>query len=127
MTEADSQASGAWLELAVEADVEAVEVVSEILGRAAPGGTSVEPAFELVDDGLQVRLEVVVLAHSTPYYERARRFLIEDVRRMRDDDFERLYAAEAQGLFGFLAYRTGDRALAEMVAAGVEILEEEQR
>lgn len=32
---------------------------------------------------------------------------------MRDDDFERLYAAEAQGLFGFLAYRTGDRALAE--------------
>ena len=28
---------GAWLELAVEADVEAVEAVSEILGRAAPG------------------------------------------------------------------------------------------
>ena len=72
---------------------------------------------ELVDDGLQVRLEVVVLAHSTPYYERARRFLIEDVRRMRDDDFERLYAAEAQGLFGFLAYRTGDRALAEDLLA----------
>ena len=72
---------------------------------------------ELVYDGLQVRLEVVVLAHSTPYYERARRFLIEDVRRMRDDDFERLYAAEAQGLFGFLAYRTGDRALAEDLLA----------
>jgi hypothetical protein len=34
---------------------------------------------ELIDDRLQVRLEVVVLAHSTPYYERARRFLIEDV------------------------------------------------
>ena len=32
---------------------------------------------------------------------------------MRDDEFERLYEAEAQGLFGFLAYRTGDRALAE--------------
>jgi RNA polymerase sigma-70 factor (ECF subfamily) len=32
---------------------------------------------------------------------------------MRDDEFERLYAAEAQGLFAFLAYRTGDRALAE--------------
>ena len=31
--------AGAWLELAVEADVEAVEAVSEILGRAAPGGT----------------------------------------------------------------------------------------
>ena len=53
----------------------------------------------------------------TPYYERARRFLIEDVRRMRDDDFERLYEAEAQGLFGFLAYRTGDRALAEDLLA----------
>jgi RNA polymerase sigma-70 factor (ECF subfamily) len=53
----------------------------------------------------------------TPFYERARRFLIEDVRRMRGDDFERLYAAEAQGLFGFLAYRTGDRALAEDLLA----------
>ena len=36
---------------------------------------------------------------------------------MRDDDFERLYAAEAQGLFGFLAYRTGDRGLAEDLLA----------
>jgi RNA polymerase sigma factor (sigma-70 family) len=36
---------------------------------------------------------------------------------MDDDDFERLYAAEAQGLFGFLAYRTGDRALAEDLMA----------
>jgi len=32
---------------------------------------------------------------------------------MRDDEFERLYAAEASGLFSFLAYRTGDRSLAE--------------
>jgi RNA polymerase sigma-70 factor (ECF subfamily) len=36
---------------------------------------------------------------------------------MDDDFFERLYAAEAQGLFGFLAYRTGDRALAEDLMA----------
>ena len=36
---------------------------------------------------------------------------------MDDDDFERLYAAEAQGLFAFLAYRTGDRALAEDLMA----------
>lgn len=60
MTEAkveQAAASGAWLELAVEADVEAVEAVSEILGRAAPGGTSVEPAFELVDEGLGARLD----------------------------------------------------------------------
>jgi ribosomal protein L11 methyltransferase len=48
---------GAWLEMAVEADVEAVEAVSEILGRAAPGGTSVEPAFEFVDEGLGARLD----------------------------------------------------------------------
>ena len=32
---------------------------------------------------------------------------------MRNQDFERLYADEAAGLFSFLAYRTGDRALAE--------------
>ena len=36
---------------------------------------------------------------------------------MRDDEFERLYAAEAQGLFAFLVYRTGDRALAEDLLA----------
>jgi RNA polymerase sigma factor (sigma-70 family) len=36
---------------------------------------------------------------------------------MRDDEFERLYAAEAQGLFAFLAYRTGDRTLAEDLLA----------
>jgi RNA polymerase sigma-70 factor (ECF subfamily) len=32
---------------------------------------------------------------------------------MREKDFERLYAEHAQPLFGFLVYRTGDRALAE--------------
>ena len=47
----------AWLELAVEVDVEAVEAVSEILGRVAPGGSSVEPAFELVDEGLGARVD----------------------------------------------------------------------
>ena len=36
---------------------------------------------------------------------------------MRDDEFERLYAAEAQGLYGVLAYRTGDRSLAEDLLA----------
>ena len=39
------------------------------------------------------------------------------MHRMRDDEFERLYAAEAAGLFSFLAYRTGDRALAEDLLA----------
>jgi RNA polymerase sigma-70 factor (ECF subfamily) len=32
---------------------------------------------------------------------------------MRDQDFERLYEDHAQALYGFLAYRTGDRSLAE--------------
>jgi RNA polymerase sigma factor (sigma-70 family) len=36
---------------------------------------------------------------------------------LRDEEFERLYAAEAAGLFSFLAYRTGDRALAEDLLA----------
>ena len=50
-------AAGAWLELSVAADIEAVEAVSEILGRVAPGGTSVEPAFELTDEGLGARVD----------------------------------------------------------------------
>jgi RNA polymerase sigma-70 factor (ECF subfamily) len=36
---------------------------------------------------------------------------------LNDAEFERLYADEAQGLFAFLAYRTGDRALAEDLLA----------
>jgi RNA polymerase sigma factor (sigma-70 family) len=36
---------------------------------------------------------------------------------VRDDDFERLYAAHAEALIGFLVYRTGDRTLAEDVVA----------
>ncbi len=42
----------AWLELSVSCDLEAVEAVSEILSRVAPGGVSVEPGFTLVDEGL---------------------------------------------------------------------------
>jgi ribosomal protein L11 methyltransferase len=53
----EQDTGGGWLELAVQADPEAVEAVSEILGRAAPGGTSVEPAFELVDEGLGARID----------------------------------------------------------------------
>ena len=36
---------------------------------------------------------------------------------MDDDAFEQLYAAEASALFSFLAYRTGDRGLAEDLLA----------
>jgi ribosomal protein L11 methyltransferase len=49
--------AGKWLELAVEADLEAVEAVSEILARVAPGGTSVEPGIDLVDDGLGAHID----------------------------------------------------------------------
>jgi RNA polymerase sigma factor (sigma-70 family) len=37
--------------------------------------------------------------------------------QVRDQDFERLYAAHAEPLLGFLVYRTSDRALAEDVLA----------
>src|SRR5258707_2972563 len=56
-TSLGSRATGQWLELSVEADLEAVEAVSETLCRVAPGGTSVEPAFELVDEGLGARVD----------------------------------------------------------------------
>jgi RNA polymerase sigma factor (sigma-70 family) len=36
---------------------------------------------------------------------------------LKDDEFELLYSDEAQGLFAFLAYRTGDRVLAEDLLA----------
>jgi RNA polymerase sigma-70 factor (ECF subfamily) len=36
---------------------------------------------------------------------------------MREDQFERLFEEHAQGLLGFLVYRSGDRALAEDVMA----------
>ncbi|MBA2701047.1 MAG: 50S ribosomal protein L11 methyltransferase [Chloroflexi bacterium] len=49
--------AGAWLELSVEADLEAVETISEILSRVAAGGTSVEPAFELLAEGLEARVD----------------------------------------------------------------------
>jgi len=38
---------------------------------------------------------------------------------MRLQDFERLYAEHAEPMFGFLTYRTGDRALAEDLLADV--------
>jgi ribosomal protein L11 methyltransferase len=67
---ADAAAEGRWLELSVEVDAEAVEPVSEILGRVAPGGgTAVRPTQLLrdPDDELNVREDTsapfVVTAH----------------------------------------------------------------
>jgi len=58
-----------WLEISVEADTEAVEAVSEILGRVAPTGTSVEPGFELVDEGLGASVDPARPAIVRAYVE----------------------------------------------------------
>ena len=58
-----------WVEISVEADGEAVEAVSEILGRVAPTGTSVEPGFELVDEGLGARVDATRPAIVRAYVE----------------------------------------------------------
>lgn len=50
-------AGDTWIELSVRADLEAVEAVSEILSRFGPGGTSVQPGFELIDEGLGARID----------------------------------------------------------------------
>jgi RNA polymerase sigma-70 factor (ECF subfamily) len=41
----------------------------------------------------------------------------DDLRAMRRADFDRVYAEHAQAVFAFLAYRTGDRGLAEDLLA----------
>ena len=58
---------GAWLELAVTCDPEAVEAVSEILARVAPGGVSVEPGFTLVDEGLGAAVDPAAPATVRAY------------------------------------------------------------
>ncbi len=57
----------AWLELAVACDPEAVEAVSEILSRVAPGGVSVEPGFTLVDEGLGAAVDPAAPATVRAY------------------------------------------------------------
>jgi ribosomal protein L11 methyltransferase len=78
-------AEGAWLELAVEADLEAVEAVSEILGRVASGGTSVEPGFDLVEEGLSARIDparpAIVRAYVPARAHRAARRVAAQVDR----------------------------------------------
>jgi len=55
-----------WLELKVQVDEEAVEAVSEVFRRVAPGGVAVEEAIEPGDDGSYTRVPsapVVVRAY----------------------------------------------------------------
>jgi len=80
-----TSAEGTWLELAVAADIEAVEAVSEILGRVASGGTSVEPAFDLGDEGLGATVDTgrpaIVRAYLPARDTAAARNAVEATRR----------------------------------------------
>lgn len=51
-----SSAAGSWYELRVTVDQEAIEAVSEILSRAAPGGVTVEVPFQTEQEGLAASL-----------------------------------------------------------------------
>ena len=68
-----TSASGTWFELSVTVDQEAVEAVSEILGRAAPAGLTVEVPFATTPDGLaaQTTDAPVTLRAYLPALDRA--------------------------------------------------------
>lgn len=78
-------ADGAWLELSVASDIEAVEAVSEILSRHAGGGASIEPAFSLVDEGLAAAVDptrpAIVRAYVPALDRAAARAAVEGARR----------------------------------------------
>jgi ribosomal protein L11 methyltransferase len=77
-------AAGTWYELSVAADHEAVEIVSEILSRHAPGGTSVEPAFIPTEEGLGAVLDptrpAIVRAYLPAHDAIAARTAIDAIR-----------------------------------------------
>ena len=77
-------AGDTWIELSVRADLEAVEAVSEILSRFAPGGTSVQPGFELIDEGLGARVDpnqpAIVRAYLPGRDRTAARAAVRDAR-----------------------------------------------
>jgi ribosomal protein L11 methyltransferase len=62
-----TSAPGTWIELAVSVDQEAVETVSEILGRAAPAGVAVEVPFSTRQEGLAASLDPVAPATLRAY------------------------------------------------------------
>jgi len=89
---AAAAAKGAWLELSVAADHEAVEAVSEILSRAAPGGTSVEPAFELIEDGLAARVDIARPAMVRAYLPVLSASAVRDATAQADRELGHLQA-----------------------------------
>jgi ribosomal protein L11 methyltransferase len=80
------------LELSVVADTEAVEAVSEILSRIAPGGISVEPAFESVDEGLGARIDPTRPATVRAYLPGADRAAAEAAVERASSDLGHLQA-----------------------------------
>ncbi|MFI5292451.1 MAG: 50S ribosomal protein L11 methyltransferase [Candidatus Limnocylindrales bacterium] len=81
-----------WLELAVDADTEAVEAVAEILARVAPGGVSVEPAFDLVDEGLGARVDATRPATVRAYLPAADPLAVASVIERVESDLGHLQA-----------------------------------
>jgi ribosomal protein L11 methyltransferase len=79
-----TSAAGTWLELRVEADLEAVEAVSEILARAAPAGVSVETPFTTTSEGLAAVVDpsrpAVVRAYLPAIDRHAADAAIRDIR-----------------------------------------------
>ncbi len=74
------------------ADTEAVEAVSEILSRVAPGGVSVEPAFDLVEEGLGARVDPSRPAIVRAYLPAADRPAAEAAVRRAETDLGHLQA-----------------------------------
>ncbi len=64
-------------------------------------------------DVAEVVGEIGILSVHDRFYVREGGFPTAIIKLVRSEDFERLYVEHAQRLFGFLVYRTGDRALAE--------------
>jgi ribosomal protein L11 methyltransferase len=81
-----TSAGGTWLELSVVADPEAVEPVSAILGRAAPGGVAIEPGFSPLNEGLAAAADPTAPATLRAYLPGAgASATAESIRQVRRD------------------------------------------
>lgn len=56
-----------WYELSVTCDSEAVEAVSEVMSRHAPGGVAIEEPYSLFDDGQAADIQIDALATVRVY------------------------------------------------------------
>jgi ribosomal protein L11 methyltransferase len=69
-----------------------VEAVAEILARVAPGGVSVEPAFDLVDEGLGARVDATRPATVRAYLPAADPLAVASVIERVESDLGHLQA-----------------------------------